>query len=412
MRVCVHRGAREIGGSCVEVAHDGQSLFLDAGLPLDVRSRREEPRPPVKLLDGSTAVVGLVLTHGHPDHWGLVRQVSAGVPVFLGAATQRILSAAARYSPSGVDIRAAGHLDHRVPFRAGSFTVTPHLVDHSAFDAYALLVEAGGKRLLYSGDLRAHGRKSSLFDALIADPPQDVEVLLLEGTTLGRPADEACRSEEEVERRCATLFGQTEGLVLAAYSAQNIDRLVSIYRAARAADRTLVIDLYTAEVARATGRASIPQSTWDGVRVFVPDNQRVVVKRSGDFRRVNGLGRQRIFAEEIADQANRTVLTFRGSMIRDVDRIGNLDGAAVVWSMWPGYLRAPSTETLRAWLASRGIPLHIAHASGHATPEDLRRLACAVGARRVVPIHTEHPEDYMVLFDNVSLKEDGQWWTV
>lgn len=99
-------------------------------------------------------------------------------------------------------------------------------------------------------------------------------------------------------------------------------------------------------------------------------------------------------------------------MTGDVDRIGNLDGAAAVWSMWPGYLRAPSSQMLRAWLASRGIPLRVAHASGHATPEDLRRLAGAIAARKVVPIHTAHPEDYTDLFDDVSLKEDGQWWTV
>ena len=41
----------------------------------------------------------------------------------------------------------------------GPFRITPQLVDHSAFDAYALLVEADGKRVYYSGDFRAHGRK-------------------------------------------------------------------------------------------------------------------------------------------------------------------------------------------------------------------------------------------------------------
>lgn len=46
----------------------------------------------------------------------------------------------------------------------GPFRVTPHLVDHSAYDAYALEVEADGRRLFYSGDIRAHGRKGALFE--------------------------------------------------------------------------------------------------------------------------------------------------------------------------------------------------------------------------------------------------------
>jgi ribonuclease J len=33
------------------------------------------------------------------------------------------------------------------PFAVGPFTVTPILTDHSAFDAYMLLVEGAGKRL-------------------------------------------------------------------------------------------------------------------------------------------------------------------------------------------------------------------------------------------------------------------------
>ena len=39
----------------------------------------------------------------------------------------------------------------------GPFVVTPLLVDHSAFDAHPLLVEAGGRRLLYSGDAQTAG---------------------------------------------------------------------------------------------------------------------------------------------------------------------------------------------------------------------------------------------------------------
>ena len=45
-------------------------------------------------------------------------------------------------------------------------------------------------------------------------------------------------------------FRDTGGLVATFSSAQNIDRLVTVYRAARRAGRTLVVDLYTATVSR------------------------------------------------------------------------------------------------------------------------------------------------------------------
>jgi len=61
----------------------------------------------------------------------------------------------------------------------GPFTVTPYLVDHSAFDSYAMVVEAAGRRLMYTGDLRGHGRKSRLFEEMLARPPAQIDTLLM-----------------------------------------------------------------------------------------------------------------------------------------------------------------------------------------------------------------------------------------
>jgi Cft2 family RNA processing exonuclease len=35
MKIIIHRGAQEVGGSCVEIAHRDATILLDAGLPLD-----------------------------------------------------------------------------------------------------------------------------------------------------------------------------------------------------------------------------------------------------------------------------------------------------------------------------------------------------------------------------------------
>ena len=35
MQIVIHRGAHEVGGSCVELSHDGTTILLDVGLPLD-----------------------------------------------------------------------------------------------------------------------------------------------------------------------------------------------------------------------------------------------------------------------------------------------------------------------------------------------------------------------------------------
>ena len=44
MRLRIHRGAKEIGGTCIEVEAAGKRLVLDAGLPLDAPDH-QPPRP-------------------------------------------------------------------------------------------------------------------------------------------------------------------------------------------------------------------------------------------------------------------------------------------------------------------------------------------------------------------------------
>ena len=108
--------------------------------------------------------------------------VEGQVKLAMGAATQRILKAAAPFLPQGYAPDDILELSDRSPLQIGPFKITPYLVDHSAYDAYALVVEAGGRRLFYSGDIRGHGRKGKLFEAMVRHPPKDVDSMLMEGS--------------------------------------------------------------------------------------------------------------------------------------------------------------------------------------------------------------------------------------
>ena len=207
---------------------------------------------------------------------------------------------------------AAAHFEHGVPQTIGPFRVTPWLVDHSGYDAYSLLIKAGGRRLLYSGDIRATGRKASTLDA-IAVGARGVDVLLARGNTdrgLGNPV-----SESDVEAEVAALLRGTPGLGLVFFSAMNIDRLVSVYRATLKADRTFVMDLYTASVARATGNPRVPQAEWDRVRVYLPRAQRRRVIDSESFALVDSVRSARIYPDEIKSRAGELVMITRASTL-------------------------------------------------------------------------------------------------
>jgi ribonuclease J len=414
MRARIHRGAAEVGGNCVELEVDGNRLVLDVGWPITAGEGEDVDLPEVAgLADGhDPSLLGVVISHPHPDHYGLLTKVGASVPVYIGESASRILSEAAFFSSFGISLQPSGHLQHRQPFDVGPFRLIPFLNDHSASDAYSLLIEAGGRRLFYTGDIRAHGRKAGIFEELLRRPPEGIDVLLMEGTHIREDSHGSERgpSERDVEDACVDTCRETEGMVLAMFSPQNIDRLVTVYRACVRSGRDLVIDLYTAAIATATGQDTIPRAEWDRVHVYLPRSQKARVIHEQAFDRTEAVKAHRIYPEELLARRGELVMLFRASMSRELEVIDCLERARCVWSMWPGYLREPSGERLRLWLDRLGIPLVIHHASGHAFISDLQRLVRALTPGRVVPIHSFAGDRFEDFFSRVERRLDGEWW--
>ena len=414
MRVCIHRGAKEIGGTCIEVESQGGRILLDLGLPLGASASEATLLPAVPgLTEPDPTLLAIVLSHGHRDHWGLVPQARPDVPVVMGEATRRMMAAAVPWVPGACAPGRVTTMQDRAAFDLGPFRITPFLVDHSAYDAYALLVEADGRKLFYSGDFRAHGRKAALFERFLLAPPAGIDALLLEGTILGRSdAGSSTLTEADVEGQLMTEMTAAAGMVLVCASAQNIDRMVSLYRAAKRTGRTMLIDVYAAEMLRATGNSHIPQSSWSNVALFTPHHQRVQIRDKQLFHLLDRHKACRLFPEQLRANAPKLAMLFRPAMLGDLRRAACLDGARAVWSQWQGYLDEGSGAALARALADLAIPLTLAHTSGHASPADLRRFADALRPGAVVPIHSFEGHRYPEWFDHVVPHGDGEWWEV
>lgn len=414
MRVRIHRGTQQIGGTCVELEHADARILLDLGKPLDADEGGAFLLPAVDgLADGSNPnLLALVISHGHVDHWGLAPFAAKSNRVAMGTATRRILQAAAPFVPEPFTPDNTIDLADGAPVVLGPFTITPYLVDHSAFDAYALTVEAGGRRLFYSGDIRGHGRKAALFEKLLRNPPKAIDAMLMEGSSLGRLGpDDRFPTETDIEKQFVERF-RAPGFIAVSASAQNIDRVVSLYRACKSTGRTLVLDLYAMEILKATGNNNLPQPGWPNLFVYVPEYQRRHVARNKLFDLLRPYKDARIFREELAGNGNDAVMLFRPAMLRDVDEAGLWRGARAIWSQWSGYLADGPGAKLKADLAARNVPLEVIHTSGHASIADLKRLAEAVAPRALVPVHTFEGDRFPEYFENVVRRNDGEWWEV
>lgn len=414
MRICIHRGTKEIGGTCVEIESQGKRIVLDIGLPLDVVDPDAMPLHPVPGFDKpDDSLLGVLISHPHQDHYGLAYRLPEETTFLIGQAAQSILEAADAFTPAGLKMKSVIHLENSKPIELGPFTITPYLVDHSAYDSYAVLVEADGKRLFYSGDFRIHGRKSVLVERLINDPPKNVDLLLMEGTTLGRPdTEKGFPTEEDLVPKFVELFKKTDGLTLVWASGQNIDRLVTLYKACRRAKKQLILDVYTAHILKATGNERIPQAGWRDIRIFLPAGQKYRIVKDQAFELSKIFKPYRIYPENILAEAKRSVMLFRPSMIRDLDKIEDLQIGRLIMSMWSGYLKDDRNKPLLDWLKLRDIELDHCHTSGHAAQQSLLQLRQAFASSLLVPVHGDNPVKMIESLGHGQLASDGQWFGV
>ncbi len=437
MKLTVHRGTREIGGTCIEIRSAKTRIILDYGLPLDEEFGRKLARLIERgdsigdlirkgflcdvpgLHRGQPAGVDAVLvSHSHRDHYGMLRFVHPGIPVHMNGAALKVIQVLAAVTRSHEtpaawhDLRAGGVL------RIGDLKVTPYLVDHSAFNSMSFLVEeaATGKRLFYTGDLRAGGWKRDRFERFVADPPRAVDCLVMEGTLAGRRSGRYADEPAVMDAVREELRRSAGNTVLAYCSGQNIDRLVTLYKAARREGALLVVDPYTAVVLEAarSGSHRIPGIRWDGIKVWVGDyygsgDKYINRIARSDFRSlIPAMGAIKIKAFEIGRQ--KALVLMRDSMIELAERIPGLDGSTLIFSMWDGYLRDESkSREMAGFVAGHRLKVRRIHASGHATVEQLRRLVAALSPGMIVPVHTRRPDLISRAFGKTVVRtKDGQ----
>ena len=415
MKICVHRGTREIGGTCIELEAEGSRIALDVGLPLDAPDEGHGSLLPAVagFREPDDSLLGVVISHPHQDHYGLARHIRPGVPVYIGQDAHNVMKAASAYVPNGHAFDNPRFIAHRKPLEIGP--VPHHALSRRSQRIRRLCASGGGggETGVLLGRLPRARPEGRLFEAMIEHPPRDIDVLLMEGTTIGRTGtDEGFATEADLEEEFVRAFRETEGFHLVWASAQNIDRMVTIFRAARRTGRVLLIDLYTAVVLEATGRDTIPQSDWPDVKLYIPHAQRVTIKRKGLFGDLTGHSANRIYPGHLPGLKDRAVMLFRPMMTRDCGMTAVLDGARLSYSMWQGYLKEESTAKVREWLEEREIPLEVIHTSGHASVADLRRFAAALAPRKLVPIHSFETARFGEFFDHVVQREDGLWWDV
>ena len=405
MKIKIHRGSNEIGGTCIELSTERTTILLDLGLPLS----KKDPDPDLKNIKPDAVLI----SHPHLDHYGLIDRLGPSTPVYIGEVGKNLIDATRKFLRKTPYLNDFRHFETWKRFPIGDFFVTPYLVDHSASDAYAFLIEAEGKRVFYSGDFRAHGRKSVVFRRIIQKSPKNIDLLFMEGTMLGRDNSEF-PTEEAVEAKILETIRAQDNITFLISSSQNIDRVVSAYRACLKARKTLVIDLYTAWVLEQVRKKAkgVPGIGWRSIRITDDKGQKLTLMKDQEYfgtfaRRAY---RHLITEKELTDDPARFLVLSKMSRSRMIDKFKRDIPVNVIYSQWQGYLKCTNEEYLgaeeiAAYRHDTMVHWVYAHTSGHATVEDLQKFAKALNPKMIVPVHTEQGGEFARHFDGVKVQQ-------
>ena len=422
MDIKIHRGLEQIGGCITEISTATSRIFIDMGqnLPgVGEPTTSDEDRQMVEdiFAQNRKEHEAVFYTHSHEDHIGLFRYVPEGVPQYIGEGAKEIMIAknesiidailkvnmvnrfklktddkpeekaaeeqAATRAPNHNGMlqrlkafntwqRPKPHTAPR-PIEVGDIRVTPFFCSHSAYDCYMLLIEADGKRIWHTGDFREHGYLGKGLMPTIRHYATDIDILITEGTMLGRT--DQCIHEREVSRRMALAMKAFKYVVVLA-SSTDIERLASIKQAARLAKKDYYIsNRFMKKTMSIFTRREASNSK--GLFDFHPKTLKAGI-----------LGRM-MCKRGFVFIATASQLTYVKNYCKGI----NPSEVLLIYSAWDGYYKDPEQAKANPFYKQfRDAFDNVVdiHTSGHADRETIARVITAISPKEaIIGIHKD-----------------------
>jgi ribonuclease J len=399
VQIKVHRGTHQIGGSITEIKTAKARLIIDIGLELPRADKTESKSFDIAgVTTGAADCNAVLVTHYHGDHVGMFASVLPEIPIYIGGAAKKILGVVQKTLKTKLGEGKPELIDAFKEYEAGKtlffgdIKVTPYTIDHSAFDAYMLLIEAEGKRILHTGDFRMHGARGRKMPLVFETFAKNIDVLIIEGTMLSRP-NEKVLTEHELGSEATKLSVENKN-VFVICSSTNIDTIAEFYNAAIANKKPFIVcDDMQAEILQivaATAKSPFYNFTRQNVYTYGEQLHKYMTDCGFCF-----IGRT------------------NSKTMKAIERFSD---SLLIYSMWGGYLdkKHPAfNEYKRVFIdkaTANGSKLLHLHTSGHATAEQLKQVCEITQAKTIVPIHGEYPEAFtkMGIKAEIKILQDGE----
>jgi ribonuclease J len=287
-------------------------------------------------------------------------------------------------------------------------------VDHSIPGACAWGIETSSGWVIYSGDLRLHGKRAELTRKFVEEAASlQPRALILEGTNVFRETNIA---ETEVYENGLKAIANSNGLVIADFSPRDVDRLLTFLQIARDTGRELAIlpkDAYLLKTMRLL-EPVIPDIAQEDNLVIYQDT--IASKYPSLWMRniCQEYAGKIVLANDIRPAQDQFILCFSFFDLNELPSICPKPGSLYVYSSSEPHDEEQEIDfrRLHNWLKhfefkGFGLPVESngewqvpngergLHASGHACGPDLLEIARKIKPEVLIPVHSEYPGFYV-----------------
>lgn len=473
-------GVDEIGGNKIRIKGDDASFFFDFGMGFSKAnqylSEFLQPRKSNGIIDfvelgllpyikgmyredylehvgikyeQQPAVDGVLISHSHVDHVAYVHHIREDIPIYLNEQSYLILKAledtgAATFSEY-INLKKTFHLgpnskgdgykrlrtsvkrDIRIikpykTFSIGDFNIKSAPVDHSLPGATGYIAENADETIVYTGDLRFHGRHPELTNKFVKESRKSQPTTLItEGT---RITESKSLSEFEIEQKAIKLLENVKDLVVVNFPVRDLDRLVTFYNTAKETDRELVVSLKQAYILNLFEGFGYPKI--ENVKVYKPKKGWGLVSDdmysciddewvcSSKLDQKQVMADYKVWERDYIEWDNNVTYTdlqenpedyiFRCDFFefKELIDIKPETGIYIKSSTEPFDEQMEIMEDkANCWLDLFNFKVMKGfHASGHANGQELLRMVREINPEKVYPIHTTNGNLFDVLKDD------------
>jgi len=413
--VQVYNG-NQIGGCYTVISTDTTRIMIDYGDCLPGASGKQESYD----WEHDEKIDAVFFTHYHGDHVGKFMEIPKNIPLYMGSVARRVminiheaLSRVKELSKEQLAMLEVLQDDERVheviiakTIHKGDITITPYLVDHSAYDAYMYLIETPDKTILHTGDFRGHGyRGSKMLDVIEKHVHKDgrsVDILVTEGTMMSR-LKEKVLTEPQMQAKAKKLFKKHKHVFLVC-SSTNLDSLATFYQAALDKDRyTYCYNYYLYNQLKTfSNTAGEKSELYHFEEIYTVDF---------DKKRSWKVGDKPMTQEEwMRENGFLCIIKPEARFEEWIERFKD-EKPLIIYSMWEGYLDSKHKAYNKEWAEffdkyKKSGQFYPLHTSGHASADMIAEVINAVDPQEeIIPMHTENAEGFKKLPIKEELKE-------